>query len=113
MFKLKHKLDSCIDRYKAWLIAKGFHQTQGLDYFNTFSPIVKASTIHIFLTIALFFQWTIHQLDVQNAFFNGNLSKRVFMQQPPDFEDPKHPIHVCYLNKAIYGLKQAPPCLVS
>ena len=108
VFKLKRKLDDSIDRYKAQLVAEGFHQTQGLDYFDTFRPMVKVATIRIVLTVALSFRWTIRQLDVQNSFLNSDLRERVFLQHPPSFEDPKHPTHMCCLNKTIYGLKRAP-----
>ena len=83
-------------------------QTPGLDYFETFSPMVKASTIRIMFAIIIFFQWLLRQLDVQNVFLNGDLDEQVFMAQPRGFVDPQFPSYVCKLNKALYGLKQAP-----
>ena len=83
-------------------------QTPGLDYFETFSPMVKASTIRIVFAIIIFFQWLLRQLDVQNVFLNGDLDEQVFMAQPRGFVDPQFPSYVCKLNKALYGLKQAP-----
>ena len=73
VYKLKHNPYGTITRYKAHLIAKGFTQTHGLDYFETFNPIVKASTIRIVLALAISYNWTIRQLDVHNTFLNGDL----------------------------------------
>lgn len=89
-------------------MAKGFQQTAGLDYEETFSPVVKASTVRLILTIAFHFNWEVRQMDINNAFLNGFLKETVFMKQPEGFEDPSKPNHVCKLTKAIYGLKQAP-----
>ena len=108
IFHTKVKADGTLDRYKAKLVAKGFQQTLGMDFFDTFSPIVKASTIRIILTIAVTKQWEIHHIDVYNTFLNGDLQETVFMAQPEGFVDPSKPTHVFRLRKALYGLKQAP-----
>lgn len=108
VFKTKFKPDGCIWNYKARLVAKGFQQSPGLDYGETFSSVVKSTTIRVVLTIAVTFGWEVRQLDVNNAFLNGHLQENVFMKQPEGFIDPKKPRHVCKLVKALYGLKQAP-----
>ena len=73
VFKLKHKPNGSIDRYKAQLVAQGFHQTYGIDFFETFSPVVKPCTIRLVLSIVVSSNWPIKQLDVHNAFLNGDL----------------------------------------
>ena len=79
-----------------------------MDYDETFSPVIKASTIIIFFTIAVSRGWDIRQIDINNAFLNGDLKEEVFMTQPEGFSDSTKPHHVCRLRKALYGLKQAP-----
>ncbi|KAL6321135.1 hypothetical protein AAG906_012907 [Vitis piasezkii] len=91
----------------ARLVAKGFNQRPGLDYKETFSPIIKPVTIRTVLTLVVMQGWSLRQLDVNNAFLHGHLTK-VYMKQPPGFRSPEKPNHVCCLTKAIYGLKQAP-----
>lgn len=108
VFKIKHNTDGSIARYKARLVAKGFHQEQGIDYNETFSPVVKHSTIRVILALAVQFHWSLHQLDATNAFLHGILKEDIYMTQPQGFTDPSFPNHVCKLHKSFYGLKRAP-----
>lgn len=86
----------------------GNTQEEGVDYGETFSPVVKPATIRSVLDIALNHGWDIQQLDIKNAFLHGNISEDIYMHQPPGFVDKEYPHYVCKLEKALYGLKQAP-----
>jgi hypothetical protein len=108
VFKVKHKADGSVDRHKARLVAKDFKQRLGIDYDDTFSPVVKHDTIHLMLSLAVSQGWSLHQLDVQNSFSHGILEEEVYMKQPLGFVDPSRPSYHCWLDKALYGLKQGP-----
>lgn len=86
MFKVKKNLDGIVHKHKAWVVAKGFHQVPGLDFTETFNPLVKPNIVRIILSIALTNKWAIRQLHVNNAFLNCDLHEKVFTAQPPRFE---------------------------
>lgn len=108
VYRIKRRADGTIDRYKARLVAKGFKQRYGIDYEDTFSPVVKIATIRTVLSVVVSRGWSLRQLDVKNAFLHGVLEEEVYMKQPPGFENSHTPHHICRLDKALYGLKQAP-----
>ncbi|GJR05343.1 ribonuclease H-like domain-containing protein [Tanacetum coccineum] len=87
LFKHKFHVDGTLSRYKARLVANGSSQQLGDDFDETFSPVIKPATIRMILSFVVSHQWTIHQLDVKNAFLNGDLSETVYMHQPPGFVD--------------------------
>ena len=85
MFTVKYNLDGSLERYKAQLVAKGFTQTYGIDYSETFASVAKLNTIRVLLSIAANLDWPLQQLDVKNAFLNGDLEEEVCMDSPPCF----------------------------
>jgi hypothetical protein len=85
VFKIKRNADDIIDRNKACMVIKVFKQRRGIDYDDTFSPVIKFATIRLVLSIAISRVWCIRQLDVQNTFLHGVLEEEVYMKQPPGF----------------------------
>lgn len=108
IYRIKCNPDGLISRYKARLFAKSFHQIPGLDFLDTFCPVVKPTTIRTALAIANNNNWPIRQLDVESAFLHGEIKEEVYMIQPPGYADPIRPTHVCKMVNSIYGLRQAP-----
>ena len=89
------------------IVAKGYLQQFGLDYEETFSPVVKPTTVRLLLALVVNNGQKLRQLDVSNAFLHGILKEEVYMAQPQGYVDPTFPKHVCLLHKAFYGLKYA------
>ncbi|GJX89496.1 retrovirus-related pol polyprotein from transposon TNT 1-94, partial [Tanacetum coccineum] len=106
----KVKLDEYGDvlKNKAWLVAKGYRQEEGIDFEESFAPVARIEAIRIFIANAASKNMTIYQMDIKTTFLNGELKEEVYVYQPEGFVDLDHPTHVYHLKKALYGLKQAP-----
>ena len=108
VFKKKLKLYGSIDKYKVRLVAKGFTQKKGIDYFDIYSPVFRITTIKILIALASIHNLVIHQIDVKTVFLNGDLDEEIYMEQPEGFIVKGQEHKVCKLVKSLYGLKQAP-----
>lgn len=105
VFKTKSDDNGNIVRYKARLVARGCSQKPGIDYLETFSPVVRYNSIRFLIALAVQNGLKIHQMDAITAFLQGDLNEEIFMRQPEHYDDGTG--RVCRLNRSIYGLKQA------
>ena len=108
IFKKKMKANGSIDKYKVRLVIKGYKQREGLDYFDTYSPVTRISSIRMLIAIAAIHNLEIHQMDVKTTFLNGDLDEEIYMEQLEGIIVPGQEKKVCRLVKSLYGLKQAP-----
>jgi hypothetical protein len=88
-------------------VAKGFRQREGIDYFDTYAPVARITSIRVLIALASIYKLVVHQINVKTAFLNGDLDKEVYMDQPEGFVLPGNERKVCKLVKSLYGLKQA------
>ena len=95
---------------KARLVAQGFTQQEGIDYKETFSPVIRYDSVRVLLAVAASKKFKVHQMDVTTAFLHGDIDAEIYMKQPPGFQDANQPDFVWKLHKSIYGLKQSPLC---
>uniref|UniRef100_A0A2N9I2F7 Integrase catalytic domain-containing protein n=1 Tax=Fagus sylvatica TaxID=28930 RepID=A0A2N9I2F7_FAGSY len=108
-YKIKTRSDGTVDRYKARLVAKGFTQEYGIDYEETFAPVARLSSVRTLIAVSASRHWPLFQMDVKNAFLNGELTEEVYMQLPLGFSQPPgFSLKMCRLRRVLYGLKQAP-----
>ena len=115
VFKVKYGSDGKVERFKGRLVAKGYAQRYRIDYEETFSPVVRFSSIRSLLAFAVQNEMLIHQMDVVSAFLNGKLDEEIYMEQPNGYVTvvAGKENHVCKLIKSLYGLKQSPRCWYS
>ena len=107
VYKTKRDSKGDVERCKARLVFKGFNQKEGIDYFETFSPVSRKDSFRIIMALVAHYDLELHQMDVKTAFLNGDLEEEIYMCQPEGFiiEGQEH--MVCKLRKSIYGLRQA------
>ena len=110
VFKRKRDADGNIERHKARLVAQGFTQKSGIDYDETFCPVVRFESIRTIIALAAKYNLQLHQIDITTAFLNGELKEDIFMKQPTGFEVKGKEHMVCKLKRSIYGLKQSSRC---
>ena len=107
---MKYGSNGKVERFKARLVAKGYVQQYGIDYEETFSPVVRFSSIRLLLAYAVQNEILVHQMDVVTAFLNGKLEEEIYMEQPYGYILSGKEHLVCKLQKSLYGLKQSPRC---
>nr|GFB90804.1 putative ribonuclease H-like domain-containing protein [Tanacetum cinerariifolium] len=107
---LKNKKDKrgIVIRNKARLVAQGHTQEEGINYDEVFAPVARIEAIRLFLAYASFMGFIVYQMDVKSAFLYGTIDEEVYVMQPPGFQDPEFPAKVYKVEKATYGLHQAP-----
>ena len=105
--------DGQVDPLKAHLVAKGYTQQYGLDYYDTFSLMTKMASVCLLLSMVAMRSWPLFQLDIKNVFLHGDLAEEVYMEQPPGFVAQGEFSLTCKLRCSLYGLKQSPQALFS
>ncbi|GJW96525.1 putative ribonuclease H-like domain-containing protein [Tanacetum coccineum] len=108
VYRNKKDKRGIVVRNKARLVAQGYTQEEGIDYDEVFAPVARIEAIRLFLAYASFMGFIVYQMDVKSAFLYGTIEEEVYVCQPPSFEDPQFPDKVYKVEKALYGLHQAP-----
>ncbi|KAF0921521.1 hypothetical protein E2562_009262 [Oryza meyeriana var. granulata] len=108
VYKVKKNAAGEVIKHKAWLVAKGYVQQPGVDFDEVFAPVARIESVRLLLALAAQEGWPVHHMDVKSAFLNGELIEEVYVRQPPGFTVAGHEDKVLRLDKALYGLRQAP-----
>ena len=108
VYAIKVGANGQIDRLKARLVVKGYTLIYSLDYGDTFSPVAKITFVRLFHAIIAIRHWPLYQLDIKNAFLQGELEEEIYMEQLPGFVAQGESSLVCKLRRSLYGLKQFP-----
>jgi hypothetical protein len=108
VFYNKQDEHGVVTRNKARLVAKGYSQVEGLDFDETYAPVVRLESIRILLAYATYHGFKLYRMDVKSAFLNGPIKEELYVEQPPNFEDSEYPSNVYKPSKVHYRLKQAP-----
>lgn len=105
MFKIKYTPTGEVDRFKARLVARGYNQEQGVDFYESFSPVARTVTMRMLIVVAAMKQWELHQIDINNAYLYGHIEEDIYLEPPLGYNKAKEG-QVCKLKKSLYGLKQ-------
>ena len=105
IYKIKHAADGSIEKQKERFVARGFSQKEGIDYKETYAPVLRYTSIRSILALAAVMKWKVHQMDVKTTFLNGVVEEKVYVEQPLSFETHDRETHVCKLKKSLYGLE--------
>ena len=102
VFTIKYKVDGTLEIYKPRVVAKGYTQTYGIDYQETFAPVAKMNAVRILLSLAVNFDWLLLQFDMNNALLHGNLEEKIYIDISSGFNKNKSGTKVCRLKKALW-----------
>jgi Reverse transcriptase (RNA-dependent DNA polymerase)/Chromo (CHRromatin Organisation MOdifier) domain len=107
VFHIKHNIDGTVERRKGRFVVRGFTQIPGVDYNETYSPVISYTGLRMLMALAIQYGLRIHQMDVKSAYLHGEIDTEIFIEQPHLFEERSHADWVYKLKKGLYGLKQA------
>ncbi|OWY93963.1 Retrotransposon protein, Ty1-Copia subclass, partial [Phytophthora megakarya] len=108
LFKIKYNSDGSIERKKARFVVIGCQQVRHIDFDEIFAPVVRLESLRVLLAIVCIEDLECHQMDVETAFLNGDLTEEVYIKPPQGLDMDGKEEWVCKLHKSLYGLKQAP-----